>query len=506
MAASDTAILAEGLGKSYRSHTALHGIDLEVPAGTVLGVLGPNGAGKTTTVRILATLVRPTGGRAAVAGYDVVREGREVRRRIGLAGQYAAVDELLTGRENLVLLARLLRFGRRGAARRAAELLDRFELTEAADRPAGTYSGGMRRRLDLATCVIGDPEVLFLDEPTTGLDPASRNVLWDVVRDLAAGGVTILLTTQYLEEADQLADRIAVIDAGRVIAEGTPDSLKRQVGSDRLEVTVAGPEDLADAVAALAVLGGPAPVTDEAARRVSVQLGPDGLDDLARAAQALRDKGVPTVDIDLRKPTLDDVFFDLTGTGAEQTPQGPAEPVPAAEQRPVRATSEGPVPEATDAPVPAAKEGPVTSVGAEPVPAKRPAAAAERRPLTSTTSAPAKSAPLAVVEEEPATVATAEPVPAVEQRPVRAVQGESPTAAEEPLAPAVGGEPVPVVEERPVRAVQGESPTAAEEPLAPAVGGEPVAAVAEAPAPAVEAEPPVVADPRPLTVTKEESQ
>lgn len=450
MAASDTAILAEGLGKSYRSHTALHGIDLAVPAGTVLGVLGPNGAGKTTTVRILATLVRPTGGRAAVAGYDVVREGREVRRRIGLAGQYAAVDELLTGRENLVLLARLLRFGRRGAARRAAELLDRFELTEAADRPAGTYSGGMRRRLDLATCVIGDPEVLFLDEPTTGLDPASRNVLWDVVRDLAAGGVTILLTTQYLDEADRLADRIAVIDAGRVIAEGTPDSLKRQVGSDRLEVTVAGPEDLADAVAALAVLGGPAPVTDEAARRVSVQLGPDGLDDLARAAQALRDKGVPTVDIDLRKPTLDDVFFDLTGTGAEQTPQGPAEPVPAAE------------------------EGPVTSVGAEPVPAKRLAAAAERRPLTSTTSAPAKNAPLAAVEEEPATVATAEPVPAAEQRPVRAVQGESPTAAEEPFAPAVGGEPV--------------------------------AAVAEAPVPAAEAEPPVVADPRPLTVTKEESQ
>ncbi|CAM5307182.1 MULTISPECIES: ATP-binding cassette domain-containing protein [Streptomyces] len=479
MSASDTAILAEGLGKSYRSHTALHGIDLAVPAGTVLGVLGPNGAGKTTTVRILATLVRPTGGRATVAGYDVVREGREVRRRIGLAGQYAAVDELLTGRENLVLLARLLRFGRRGAARRAAELLDRFELTEAADRPAGTYSGGMRRRLDLATCVIGDPEVLFLDEPTTGLDPASRNVLWDVVRDLAAGGVTILLTTQYLEEADQLADRIAVIDAGRVIAEGTPDSLKRQVGSDRLEVTVAGPEDLADAVAALAVLGGPAPVTDEAARRVSVQLGPDGLDDLARAVQALRDKGVPAVDIDLRKPTLDDVFFDLTGTSAEQPPQGPAEPVPV---RPVRATREGPVPEATDAPVPAAKEGPVTAVGAEPVPAKRPAAAAERHPLTSTTNAPAKNAPLAAVEEEPATVATTDPVPVAEERPVRAGREE----------------PLPSAEAAPVAAV--------EEALVPAAQEEPLTAAEESPVPAVEAEPPAVADPQPLTVTKEESQ
>ncbi|MFH8293581.1 ATP-binding cassette domain-containing protein [Streptomyces sp. NPDC018059] len=316
MASTDIAIHAEGLRKQYRTHTALHGIDLSVPAGSVLGVLGPNGAGKTTTVRILATLVEPSGGRATVAGHDVVGQSKEVRRRIGLAGQYAAVDELLTGRENMVLLGKLLRFGRRGAARRAVELLDRFELTEAADRPVSTYSGGMRRRLDLATCVIGEPEVLFLDEPTTGLDPTSRTVLWDVVRDLVAGGVTILLTTQYLEEADELADRIAVIDAGRVIAEGTPESLKRQVGSDRLEVTVARPESLDDAVAALAGLGGAhPPVADAATSRVSVQLGEGVLDDVARAATALRDKGVRTVDFELRRPTLDDVFFDLTGAG-----------------------------------------------------------------------------------------------------------------------------------------------------------------------------------------------
>ena len=323
MSSSDIAVLAEGLQKRYRAHTALHGIDLSVPAGTVLGVLGPNGAGKTTTVRVLATLVQPSGGRATVAGYDVVSQSKEVRRRIGLAGQYAAVDELLTGRENMILLAKLLRFGRRGAARRAAELLDRFELTEAADRTVGTYSGGMRRRLDLATCVIGEPEVLFLDEPTTGLDPNSRAVLWGVVRGLVADGVTILLTTQYLDEADELADRIAVIDAGRVIAEGTPESLKRKVGKERLEVTLARPESLGDAVAALATLGDPQPpVADEATLKVSVHLAGAGLDELARAAAALRDKGVDTVDFEVRKPTLDDVFFDLTGTGQKLTGTG----------------------------------------------------------------------------------------------------------------------------------------------------------------------------------------
>lgn len=319
VASSDLAILAEGLQKQYRGHTALHRVDLAVPAGTVLGVLGPNGAGKTTTVRILATLVEPSAGRAVVAGHDVVREGKEVRRRIGLAGQYAAVDELLTGRENMVLLAKLLRYGRRGAALRAAELLERFELTDAADRTVGTYSGGMRRRLDLATCVIGDPQVLFLDEPSTGLDPTSRSVLWDVVRDLVANGVTILLTTQYLEEADALADRIAVIDAGRVIAEDTPAALKRMVGSERLEVTVARPESLADAVAALATLGSTQePVADPATLRVSVHLDRGGLDEVARAAVALREKGVDTVDFEVCKPTLDDVFFQLTGTGEKK--------------------------------------------------------------------------------------------------------------------------------------------------------------------------------------------
>ncbi|RFU88306.1 ATP-binding cassette domain-containing protein [Streptomyces triticagri] len=309
---TDTAIYAEGLGKAYRSHTALHGIDLAVPAGSVLGVLGPNGAGKTTTVRILATLLEPTSGRAFVAGHDVVRQSREVRRRIGLAGQYAAVDEMLTGRENMVLLGRLLRLGKRGSAHRAAQLLDRFGLTEAADRPVSTYSGGMRRRLDLATCVIGEPEVLFLDEPTTGLDPSSRVILWDIVRSLVAEGVTLLLTTQYLEEADQLADRIAVIDSGRVIAEGTPDALKRNVGGERLEVTVARPEMLADAAAALAMLGlGNEPAVDHTESRVSVQLR-RGLDDVAVAVAALRDKGVTTIDFELHKPSLDDVFFDLT--------------------------------------------------------------------------------------------------------------------------------------------------------------------------------------------------
>ncbi|MFJ9695836.1 ATP-binding cassette domain-containing protein [Kitasatospora sp. NPDC101183] len=312
---SDQAILAEGLTKRYATHTALHGVDLSVPAGTVLGVLGPNGAGKTTTVRILATLLRPDGGRAVVAGHDVVRDPREVRRRIGLAGQYAAVDGLLTGRENLVLLGRLLRLGKRGAAARAQELLDRFGLLDAAERPVGTYSGGMRRRLDLAACVVGEPEVLFLDEPTTGLDPVSRTVLWKVVRDLVSGGVTVLLTTQYLEEADELADRVVVIDTGKVVAEGSPDELKRKVGTDSLEVTVARPEQLTDAAAALAALGGRAPTTDEEGLRVSVPLE-HGLDDVALAASELRSRGVTAADFQVRRPSLDDVFFALTGAAA----------------------------------------------------------------------------------------------------------------------------------------------------------------------------------------------
>ncbi|MFE3187071.1 ATP-binding cassette domain-containing protein [Streptomyces violascens] len=309
------AIQADGLRKRYKQHEALSGVDLAVPSGTVFGLLGPNGAGKTTTVRTLATLSEPDGGRAEVAGFDVVRQPREVRRRIGLAGQYAAVDELLTGRENLVLIGRLLHLGRRAARERATRLLSRFDLTEAADRPAHTYSGGMRRRLDLAVCLVTTPSVLFLDEPTTGLDPVSRMALWTAVRELVADGVTVLLTTQYLDEADALADRIAVVDTGRVIAEGTPDELKRKVGDERLEVEVARPDELSAAVTALRRMSADEPSVDLERRMVSIALG-DGMTGIANAATALREEGVEVVDFALRRPTLDDVFVTLTGQSA----------------------------------------------------------------------------------------------------------------------------------------------------------------------------------------------
>ncbi|MEU9194359.1 ATP-binding cassette domain-containing protein [Streptomyces hundungensis] len=306
------AIRAEGIRKKYRGVEALSGIDLNVRAGTVLGLLGPNGAGKTTTVQVLTTLVPPDGGHAEVAGYDVVTRPVEVRRRIGLAGQYAAVDEVLTGHENLVLLGRLLHLGRRAARRRADELLERFDLAGAAHRPTHTYSGGMRRRLDLASCLITSPPVLFLDEPTTGLDPVSRIALWGLVRELVDGGVTLLLTTQYLEEADLLADQIVVVDRGRVIADGTPEELKRKVGGDRLELTVASPGDVGAVLTALGPALTTAPAVDTEKGRVSILLD-DGLGDVADVAVALRAAGITVSDFALRRPTLDDVFAELTG-------------------------------------------------------------------------------------------------------------------------------------------------------------------------------------------------
>ncbi|MFJ4681051.1 MULTISPECIES: ATP-binding cassette domain-containing protein [unclassified Kitasatospora] len=310
--AAQAAIEAEGLRKNYRDQQVLKGIDLHVPAGTVLGLLGPNGAGKTTTVRILSTLLGPDGGRAAVAGFDVAAAPREVRRRIGLSGQYAAVDEELTGRENLVLLGRLLHLGRAGARARADELLARFDLADTGDKPLRAYSGGMRRRLDLASTLVGGPEVIFLDEPTTGLDPSSRLVLWSVVRDLVADGVTVLLTTQYLEEADELADRIVVIDKGVVAAEGTADELKRKVGQERLEVTVADPADLPAALSALNPLMVGELTRDDRRGVLGVQLN-DGLAGVSAAAAALHAAGIQVSGLAQRRPSLDDVFLELTG-------------------------------------------------------------------------------------------------------------------------------------------------------------------------------------------------
>ncbi|RAG81874.1 daunorubicin/doxorubicin resistance ABC transporter ATP-binding protein DrrA [Streptacidiphilus pinicola] len=304
------AIRAEGLVKTFGTTRALDGVDLVARTGTVLGVLGPNGAGKTTAVRILATLLRPDGGRAQVGGLDVVRDAGAVRAAIGLTGQYAAVDEMLTGTENLVMIGRLLGLPRPAAKARAAELLAGFSLTDAGGRAAGTYSGGMRRRLDLAASLVGRPGVLFLDEPTTGLDPHSRGELWDVVRGLVADGVTVLLTTQYLEEADQLADEIAVIDHGRVIAGGTPDQLKAQVGGQTLELRPARPAELPQVRAVLAAVSGREP-----------ELSPTGLlsvparDDSVMPAVVARltDAGLVAGELALRGSSLDEVFLTLTG-------------------------------------------------------------------------------------------------------------------------------------------------------------------------------------------------
>ncbi|MGH3048571.1 MAG: ATP-binding cassette domain-containing protein, partial [Gaiellaceae bacterium] len=295
-------IEAEGLVKTYRSRSgpvrALDGVDLEVQEGTVLGLLGPNGAGKTTTVRILATLLRPNAGHARISGLDVVRDAQAVRRRIGLSGQYAAVDENLTGRENLWMFARLYQLGKAEASRRAVELLDDFALDQAADRVAKTYSGGMRRRLDLASALIGRPRLLFLDEPTTGLDPRSRLAMWDVIRRQVKAGVTVLLTTQYLEEADALADQIAVVDAGRIIARGTADELKQQVGGERIEIVIRPGADL-DAAAGLLAPDGSA-TTDLHTRRVTAPAR-GGAQELVDVVRRLGERQIEIDDISLRR-------------------------------------------------------------------------------------------------------------------------------------------------------------------------------------------------------------
>jgi len=322
------AITAEGLGKTYASRAgkvrALDGLDLTVGEGSVLGLLGPNGAGKTTTVRILSTLLRPDAGRATVAGFDVVRQSQEVRAVIGLSGQYAAVDENLTGRENLTLFGRLYRLSKGDARRRAGELLEQFALTDAADRIVKTYSGGMRRRLDLACALTGRPRLLFLDEPTTGLDPRSRLAMWDVIRERVRQGATVLLTTQYLEEADELADTIAVVDSGKIIARGTADELKKQIGGERIEVVVRDVADLARAAGVLARDCDGDCVTEERLRRITVPAH-GGAQRLLQVLRDLDGAAIAVDDIGLRRPTLDDVFLTLTGHAAAPPPAGGAE-------------------------------------------------------------------------------------------------------------------------------------------------------------------------------------
>ncbi|MFT4306380.1 MAG: ATP-binding cassette domain-containing protein [Microbacterium sp.] len=315
------AVLAEGLVKTFGANRAVDGVDLRVKAGTVYGVLGPNGAGKTTTINMLATLLRPDAGRASVFGHDVVRSPQIVRQLIGVTGQFASVDETLSANENLIVFARLLGLTRAEAKAKAADLLERFGLSQAATRPLKRFSGGMRRRLDLAASLIAQPPLIFLDEPTTGLDPRTRGQMWDTIRELVASGSTVLLTTQYLDEADQLADRIAVIDRGRVVAEGTSDELKASVGTSSLQLRVLDPADTDDAVRTVErVLGVRAALSPEASRITAPMADADRVADLLIA---LRAAGVHLAEMSVQKPTLDEVFLTITGHSADQ--QGAAD-------------------------------------------------------------------------------------------------------------------------------------------------------------------------------------
>ncbi|GAA0985573.1 daunorubicin resistance protein DrrA family ABC transporter ATP-binding protein [Nocardiopsis tropica] len=312
------AVTARGLGKRYGRSWALRGFDLHVPVGSVCGLLGPNGAGKTTAVRVLTTLLRADEGTASVAGHDVAAHGDRVRRSIGLVGQNAAVDEVLSGRQNLEMFGRLHHLGSRRAAARAVELLERFRLADTGRKPVGAYSGGMRRRLDLAASMILAPPVLFLDEPTTGLDPRSRDEVWGAVRELVAGGTTVLLTTQYLEEADRLADRISVVSSGRVVAEGTPGELKSRLGGDRLDLVVRDPAALAGAAGIVRRVVGAEPDTDVENRRVGVGVE-DRVAALTEVVRALEEQRIGVEDVVLRRPTLDEVFLHLTEAEEETT-------------------------------------------------------------------------------------------------------------------------------------------------------------------------------------------